>query len=306
MKLKLKILAAILLLSLAALACLGSPTTTETEAPDPGPEQTITAQAEEIAKMAQKSTDEAMQVEKEATEKAQAAEDDRATASAEAESAQQTADAEAAEVTEEVVETEAVETEEPAQEEESPAPVFSFPDEFEDDRNMWGQDNIRFIEDGKYKFRDIPDNRAVWSWCESCLVSPDTPHVEIEVTGNDIDHVAGLLVDNGMCTGEAFVVLVSPYGAYLVIQASVDDDGNFQHWKPYIDWTRSSAIREGQNATNKISADYEFDADAVRFSLEINDTYITRLKAPAYTGDNCVAGVYGEGGDFDVEYFTIE
>ena len=106
----------------------------------------------------------------------------------------------------------------------------------------------------------------------------------------------GLLVDDGTCNPDGLVFLIGPHGYYSIIQAVRDEDGEWRHWRPFMDWVKSSLIRSGQDSVNEISAEYEF-TDELRVSFYINGTYVTRVRVFGYNGsDECKPGLYADGG----------
>jgi len=182
-----------------------------------------------------------------------------------------------------------------------------FPDTFDDNGNGWGLDNYFSIEGGVMKARNIPTDQSRWLWCDACQVTADRSHVSLDGSWADRrDASLGLLIDSGSCNPDGLVFLIGPHGYYSIFQAVRDDDGEWRHWRPYVDWVRSSLIRTGQNTANEISADYEF-TDELRVSLYINGTYVTRVRVYGYNGSEaCMPGLYVDGGlEADFDNFNI-
>jgi hypothetical protein len=222
--------------------------------------------------------------------------------------AQQTQDALDAEVeaTEEVV----VEETKPPEEDQVSSPDetnYGFPDTFDDNRNGWALTDEINIEAGKLQFTDIPENVAVWTMCDACLVTTDQNHAEVEGTGASNEYfVFGLLLDGGECSNEAIVLLASSEGYYAIMQAVREESGDFRHWRTLKEVSKATEFKTGQYSTNSLSADYEF-SDDLWITVYINDTYKTRFKTFGYNGsEQCLAGAYGEGGDIDIDNFNIE
>jgi hypothetical protein len=172
-----------------------------------------------------------------------------------------------------------------------------FPDAFDDNRNGWGLDEQIAINKGMLQFRDIPGDRSRWTWCETCLVSRENHEVTVEASWSNSPNASlGLLIDNGTCNPDGLVFVLGPHGYYSIISAVRDDDGEWRHWRPYIDWIKSSLIRPGLNQSNIISAQYEF-GDELRVALYINETYVTRVRVYGYNASGeCLPGLYSDGG----------
>lgn len=290
------IFAAILVITLACQLGVSEDTPT----PDLGPQQTMTSQAIELAAFQQQATADAqLAAGVQGTVAAQG------TADAAAQQTQGALDAEV-EATQEV----AVEQTEPPEEDQVPSPDetnYGFPDTFDDNRNGWVLTDEINIEAGKLQFTDIPENAAVWTMCDACLVTADQNHAEVEGTGaSNEDFAFGLLLDGGECSNEAIVLMAYSEGVYAIMQAVPEESGDFRHWRPLKDWSKATEIKTGQYTTNSLSADYAF-SDDLWITVYINDTYKTRFKTFGYNGsEQCLAGAYGEGGDIDIDNFKIE
>lgn len=171
-----------------------------------------------------------------------------------------------------------------------------FPDTFDDNRNSWGLDQQIKIENGRLQFRNVPDNQARWTWCDACLVSEEKSQVSVEASwSNSPNSNLGLLIDSGTCNPDGLVFLIGPHGYYTIVQSVRDEQGEWSHWRPFMEWNKSSRIRTAQNAVNIISAQYEF-TDELRVSLFIGDTFITRVRVYGYNGSGeCSPGLYAGG-----------
>jgi len=290
------IIGAILVITLACQLGVSE----ETPTPDLGPQQTMTSQAIELAAFQQKATADA-QLAASVQETVAA----QGTADAAAKQTQGALDAEV-EATQEL----AVKETEPPEENQVSSPDesnYGFPDTFDDNRNGWALTDEINIEAGKLQFTDIPENASIWTMCEACLVTTDQNHAQIEGTGasNDV-FVFGLILDGGDCSNEAIVLLASSEGVYAILQAVREESGDFRHWRTLKKPSEATEIKTGQYTTNSLSADYEF-SDDLWITVYINDIYKTRFKTFGYNGsEQCLAGAYGEGGDFDIDNFNIE
>jgi hypothetical protein len=290
------IFAAIVMITLACQLGVSE----DTPAPDLGPQQTMTSQAIELAAFQQQATADAqLAAGVQSTVAAQGAADA---------AAKQTQDALDAEV--ETTEEVAVEKTEPPEIDQVSSPDetnYGFPDTFDDNRNGWGLTDVINIEAGKLQFNDIPNNAAVWTMCDACLVTNDQNHAQVEGTGaSKEDFAFGLILDSGECSDEAIVLMAYSEGVYAIMQAVREESGDFRHWRPLKDWSKATEIKTGLHATNSLSADYEF-SDDLWITVYINDTYKTRFKTFGYNGsEQCLAGVYGESGDIDFDNFKIE
>jgi hypothetical protein len=290
------IFAAILVITLACQLGVSEDTPT----PDLGPQQTMTSQAIELAAFQQQATADAqLAAGVQGTIAAQG------TADAAAQQTQGALDAEV-EATQEV----AVEQTEPPEEDQVSGPDetnYGFPDTFDDNRNGWALTDEINIEAGKLQFIDIPENEAMWTTCDACLVTADQNHAEVEGTGaSNEDYAFGLILDYGECSNGAIALLVYSEGSYAIMQAVLEESGDFRHWRPLKDWSKATEIKTGQYTTNSLSADYAF-SDDLWITVYINDTYKTRFKTFGYNGsEQCLAGAYGESGDIDIDNFNIE
>jgi hypothetical protein len=182
-----------------------------------------------------------------------------------------------------------------------------FPDPFDDNRNGWNVNNYFRIEGGKMKARNIAEDESRWTYCETCQVSPENNKASVEGSWeNKPNDSLGLLIDNGTCNPDGLVFVIGPHGYYAIIQAVRDDNGEWSHWRNYVDWVKSSLIRPAQNTPNEISAVYDF-GDELRVSFFINGSYVMRVRVVGYTGSGeCVPGLFAGGGlDANFDNFDI-
>jgi hypothetical protein len=138
-------------------------------------------------------------------------------------------------------------------------------------------------------------------------VTPEQDSLSVEGSwANSADSSLGLLIDDKVCTPDGLAFLIGPHGYYTIIQAVRDDAGNWSHWRPFIDWTKSEKIRKAQNQPNLISAVYEF-GDNLHVTLSVNGTYIIRVEVFGYNGaKECRPGLFGDAGlDSNFDNFSI-
>ena len=183
----------------------------------------------------------------------------------------------------------------------------SFPDPFDDNRNGWGLDKEASIKDGILQFRNIPENLSRWIWCDACSVTPDQNTVSVEASwSNTKDSSLGLLIDDDTCSPDGLVFIIGPPGYYSILQAVRDEAGEWRHWRPFVDWTKSSLVRKAQNATNVISIFYEF-GDELHVTFSLNGSRVTRVRVYGYNGSKeCRPGLYADGGlEANFDNFSI-
>jgi hypothetical protein len=178
-----------------------------------------------------------------------------------------------------------------------------FPDQFDDNRNGWGLGDAVSIKDGLLQFRNIPEDKIYRVWCDACRVTPEQNAVSVESTWENSPVASlGLMIDDDTCTPNYLVFLISTNGYYSIQQSVRDEAGNWSHWRPYIDWTKSSLIRRSQNIKNTITTTYAF-GDELTVTFFLNGTSVTRVRVYGYNGSKeCRPGLVADGGlkaDFD-------
>ena len=290
-----KIFAFLVVIALISLACEFSLfSEDDTPTPDLGAQQTGTALALAQAELENQQATMDAQF---AAESAQQTAEEMA-----AQSARETAAAVAQAQTQEASQAEAPPTEEIAEDQ----PDFYFPDPFDDNRNQWILDEYIDMRNGRLQFRNLPQNSSRWTLCNACLVTSDFNEVIVEGNAADPEGSAyGLILDNGTCSSDPIAFIIATGGFYAVLQAIFDDAGQFDYWRPFIDWRESNLVIKGQNAKNDLSATYDF-SDEVWITVYINGTQVNRFKAFDSSGaTDCVAGLYSES-DVDFDNFTIE
>ena len=183
----------------------------------------------------------------------------------------------------------------------------SFPDPFDDNRNGWGLDDEVSIKDGILRFRNIPENLSRWVWCDTCSVTPDQNTVSVEASWSNTENASlGLLIDDDTCSPDGLVFIIGPFGYYSILQAVRDEAGEWRHWRPFVDWTKSSLVRKAQNATNVISVFYEF-GDELHVTFSLNGSRVTRVRVYGYNGSKeCRPGLYASSGlEANFDNFSI-
>ena len=172
----------------------------------------------------------------------------------------------------------------------------SFPDPFDDNRNGWELDEEISIKDGILRFRNIPEALSRWIWCDACSVTPDQNTVSVEAFWSNTQNSSlGLLIDDDTCAPDGLVFIIGPSGYYSILQAVRDESGKWKHWRPFVDWTKSSLIHKAQNAKNVISALYEF-GDELHVTFSLNGSHVTRVRVYGYNGTKeCRPGLYAGG-----------
>ena len=116
----------------------------------------------------------------------------------------------------------------------------------------------------------------------------------------------GLLIDDDTCTPDGLVFIITPVGYYRILQAVRDSSGQWSHWRPFVEWTKSGLIHKASNATNVMSITYEF-GDELHVTFSLNGTRVTRVRVYGYNGSKeCRPGVYADGGlDANFDNFSI-
>jgi hypothetical protein len=171
--------------------------------------------------------------------------------------------------------------------------LVKFPDAFDDNRNGWKVDDTFFFQEGIAVFRNVPQGKSKWRTCTECEVTPENNSVSVEASwSNLVNKSLGILIDDNTCTPDGLVFAISHFGYYTIIQSVRDESGEWSHWRPFIDWTKSTAILKPQNTPNVISAVYEF-GDELHVSLFVNGTRVTRVKVFGYNGEKvCKPGLF--------------
>jgi hypothetical protein len=183
-----------------------------------------------------------------------------------------------------------------------------FPDPFDDNRNTWGVSENIFIQDGALRFRKSLENTSDWIYCNNCIVTPDQNSVSVEASWSNTENRAlGLLIDHKMCTPDGLIFVIGPIGYYSILQAVRDEAGEWRHWRTFIDWTKSSKIRKAPDQVNLLSAEYEFDGEALHVKFYLNGTYITRVEVFGYNGAmQCRPGLFSDSGlESNFDNFSI-
>jgi hypothetical protein len=182
-----------------------------------------------------------------------------------------------------------------------------FPDPFDDNRNGWWVDDEISISDGKLLFRNIPEGLSQWVWCVECRVNSDQNTASVEASWSNTPNASlGLLIDDSTCTPDGLVFVIGPFGYYSILQSVRDASGEWSHWRDFISWTKSSLIRKAQNATNVISASYEF-GDELHVTFYLNGSRVTRVRVYGYNGSKeCRPGLFADSGlEANFDNFTI-
>ena len=182
-----------------------------------------------------------------------------------------------------------------------------FPDQFDDNRNSWGIGDETSISNGKLRFRNVPEGQSQWVWCAECWVNSDQNSASVEASwSNTAEASLGLLIDDSTCTPDGLVFIIDPFGYYSIAQSVRDDSGEWSHWRDFIGWTKSSLIRRAQNATNVISASYEF-GDELYVTFYLNGSRVTRVRVYGYNGSKeCRPGLFADSGlEANFDNFTI-
>jgi hypothetical protein len=179
-----------------------------------------------------------------------------------------------------------------------------FPDLFDDNRNGWELDDQISIQDGLLQFRDIPETRSRWTYCDACSVTPDQNTVSVEASWSNTQNASlGLLIDDDTCTPDGLVFIITPVGYYRILQAVRDASGKWSHWRPFVEWTKSSLIHRAQNAKNVMSIVYDF-GDELHVTFSLNGSRVTRVRVFGYNGSKeCRPGLFADGGleaNFDI------
>jgi hypothetical protein len=171
-----------------------------------------------------------------------------------------------------------------------------FPDPFDDNRNGWNVSDNYYIQDGALHFRGTTTGKSHRMYCKNCVVTPEQSSVSVEASWSNIANKSlGLLVDSNTCTPDGLIFIIGPHGYYRVSQAVRDASGEWSHWRPFIDWTKSSKIRTAQDQPNLLTAEYEFGDEGLHVTFYINGSYVTRVEVFGYNGTKqCRPGLYSD------------